>query len=49
MGEEKKIDLTEVSETLKALNRDDLMKTWGFALGLHIKSESAAERNKASA
>lgn len=49
MSEEKKIDFSEVADTLKALSRDDLMKTWGFALGLHIKSETAAKRNKASA
>lgn len=47
MGEEKKIDIAEMVDTLKALNRDDLMKTWGFALGLHIKSESVATRPSA--
>lgn len=40
MSEEKKTALSEMVETLKALSRDDLMKTYGFALGLHVKSES---------
>lgn len=40
MSEEKKQDIKEMAEVLGDLDRDDLMKTFGFAMGLKAK-ESA--------
>ena len=37
-----KQDLKEMSEDLADLDRDDLMKTWGFAMGLKAKGEAQA-------
>ena len=42
MSEEKK-DLREMVEILNDLNRDDLMKTVGFAMGLKASGEAKAE------
>lgn len=38
--EEKKQEISEVVEVLAELNRDDLMQTFGFALGLKAKEEA---------
>ena len=39
MSEEKKQEIKEMVEVVSALNRDDLMKTMGFAMGLKAKGE----------
>jgi hypothetical protein len=38
-AEEKKQEMQEVVTELQGLSRDDLMKTWGFALGLKAQEE----------
>lgn len=43
MSEEKKQDIREMVEVLNDLNRDDLMKTVGFAMGLKASGEAQAE------
>ncbi len=40
MTDKEKTDFAEAVDILKSLSRDDLLKTWGFALGLKIKEES---------
>lgn len=45
MSEEKQ-DIAEVFDDLKKLSRDDLMKTYGFALGLSAKSEATKSDGK---
>lgn len=40
--EEKKQEISEVVEVLADLSRDDLMQTFGFALGLKAKEEALA-------
>ena len=43
MGEEKKKqDIKEMAEVLNDLDRDDLMMTLGYAMGLKAKSEAQA-------
>ena len=37
MKKDEKVDIDAVYSDLKNLNRDDLMKTYGFALGLKAK------------
>lgn len=37
--EDKKQEMQEVVNELQGLSRDDLMKTWGFALGLKAQEE----------
>lgn len=43
MSEEKKQEIREMVEVLNDLNRDDLMKTVGFAMGLKASGEAKAE------
>lgn len=43
VSEEKKQDIREMIEVLNDLNRDDLMKTVGFAMGLKASGEAQAE------
>lgn len=38
-AEDKKQEMQEVVTELQGLSRDDLMKTWGFALGLKAQEE----------
>ena len=38
-AEEKKQEMQEVVTELQGLSRDDLMKTWGCALGLKAQEE----------
>lgn len=42
MSEEKKQDIKEMAEVLRDLDRDDLMKTFGFAMGLKAKGTEQA-------
>lgn len=42
--EEKKQDIKEMAEVLNSLDRDELMQTFGFAMGLKAKRETAAEK-----
>lgn len=39
MSEEKKQEVQDMVVELLSLPRDDLMKTWGFALGLKAQDE----------
>lgn len=41
--EEKKQEIKEMAEVLNGLSRDDLMKTYGFALGLKAQDENAPQ------
>lgn len=43
MSEEKKQEIKEMAEVLNGLSRDDLMKTYGFALGLKAQDENATQ------
>lgn len=47
MSEEKKQDIKEMVEVVSALDRDDLMKTMGFAMGLKAKGETQATNQPA--
>ena len=38
--EEKEQEIKEMTEVLKDLSRDDIMKTYGFALGLKAQDET---------
>jgi hypothetical protein len=38
--EEKKQEIKEMAEVLNGLSRDDLMKTYGFALGLKAQDDN---------
>ena len=38
-AEEKKQEMQDMVNELRGLSRDDLMKTWGFALGLKAQEE----------
>lgn len=38
-AEEKKQEIKEMVEVLESLSRDDLMKTYGFALGRKAQAE----------
>ena len=40
--EEKKQEIKEMAEVLENLSRDDLMKTYGFALGLKAQGQENA-------
>lgn len=42
MSEEKKQDIKEMAEVLNDLDRDDLMLTLGYAMGLKAKGEAQA-------
>lgn len=42
--EEQKKDIKEMAEVLNGLDRDELMQTFGFAMGLKAKREMAAEK-----
>lgn len=39
--EEKQQEIKEMTEVLENLSRDDLMKTYGFALGLKAQGQEA--------
>lgn len=39
-SEEKKQEIKEMVEVLETLSRDDLMKTYGFALGRKAQEEN---------
>lgn len=38
-AEEKQQEMRDMVNELQGLSRDDLMKTWGFALGLKAQDE----------
>ena len=46
MSEEKKQDIAMMFDELKNLSRDDLMKTYGFAIGLSSKTENTNSGEK---
>lgn len=41
--DEKKQEIKEMAEVLNGLERDELMQTFGFAMGLKAKREAQAE------
>lgn len=43
MSEEKKCGISEMLDILKEMDRDELMQTYGFALGLKAKREAEVQ------
>ncbi len=43
MTDKEKTDFKEIVDVLKSLSRDNLLLTWGFALGQKVKEESKSK------